>query len=592
MFFRKGLLLTTIILLSYVIHAQTANNIRQPRILILLDGSSSMSYEWQNGEKRFDAAARIIISLIDSVYKVNKDVEFALRVYGHQSPAQNNNCYDTKLEVMFSKDNIEQMRLRLANLNPIGVSPIAFSLKEAAENDLPNPLRNVYSIVLITDGAESCGGDICNIAKELFEKKIDFKPYIIGLVDNPSLKSGYDCLGNYLPLTKENDIKPVTGKIVENYKQMFALPVLTVRQVTLAPPSVVKEAIVPKTEVKPVPTDTLNPNIEPLKRTRSNRTFSIYHSTLVPPLAKIPLYIKPSIQDEPIPQTKPAVTAPPKPKEPVTTTEPIRKEEPVQITKATIKSQTDSNSIAGEATLQVYISDGKSFFETTPMLVVLDKKTKKEITRFNRFVNINGSPRPQKLPAGSYLLSIADKEAKYGYIDFDLPAGKNTAITIPIQNGSILFSYKDNPKRQIKGYNVLVMRRFESRPVVEQKIEQELQYEPGTYNIRINTLPPWNMSFTLEMGTKRLEEIPEEGDLVIDNTKALGKVTLYYPYGDRFRSFYTAVLNGDGNPIKLKVLPGSYKAGYKQNPQLPLEEETMEEFKVTSNNVTNLELNK
>lgn len=126
MFSKPQILVIAFLLFSYTVLAQSNNNERQPRILLLLDGSSSMNYDWQPGQKRFDAAARIIIALMDSVYKVNKNVEFALRVYGHQYPSQNNNCYDTKLEVMFSKDNIEQMRMRLAHLSAMEYHPLHF----------------------------------------------------------------------------------------------------------------------------------------------------------------------------------------------------------------------------------------------------------------------------------------------------------------------------------------------------------------------------------------------------------------------------------------------------------------------------------
>ncbi len=224
---------------------------KQPRILILLDGSSSMGSEWGK-ETRFKAASHIITTLMDSLYKVNKDVEFALRVYGHQSPSQDNNCYDTKLEVMFSKDNLTQMTLRLAALRAVGVSPIAFSLKEAAENDLTDPDRNTYSLILITDGEESCGGDICAVVKELLEKKIDFKPYILSLVDNTALKSQYACMGNYLVVADPRDIKPTVGKIVEAYKPMLTLTAAQRKMIAstvVNAPSVLKVSI-PKFEVK------------------------------------------------------------------------------------------------------------------------------------------------------------------------------------------------------------------------------------------------------------------------------------------------------------------------------------------------------
>jgi hypothetical protein len=88
--------------------AQAVPDVKSPRILILLDESSSMVEKWGN-EKRYQVADRIILDLMDSVYKVNDQVEFSLRVFGHQYTVPENNCYDTKNEVMFSKDNYTQM---------------------------------------------------------------------------------------------------------------------------------------------------------------------------------------------------------------------------------------------------------------------------------------------------------------------------------------------------------------------------------------------------------------------------------------------------------------------------------------------------
>ncbi len=203
--------------------AQGYEVVKQPRILIILDGSSSMLEPWDKGQIRFKAAQKIITTLIDSIYKVNKDVEFALRVYGHQYPSQQNNCYDTKLEVMFSKDNLAQMDLRLDALRPLGVTPISFSIRQAAEQDLTDPARNSYSVVLITDGGESCGGNLCDVVREILAKKITFKPYILSLVDYAPLRQQYDCLGEYLLVSQPADITPAVNKIVDGYRPMIAL---------------------------------------------------------------------------------------------------------------------------------------------------------------------------------------------------------------------------------------------------------------------------------------------------------------------------------------------------------------------------------
>ena len=201
---------------------------RQPRILILLDGSSSMLQPWEK-VTRFKEAAAIISSLIDSIYSVNAGVEFGLRVYGHQSPAQEANCTDTRQEVMFSKNNAVQMALRLASLHPYGVSPIAYSLKEAADNDLLDEARNAYSIILITDGGESCGGDICATVQSLIARKIYFRPYIISLVNDAPLRQQYDCLGTYLPVTKDADRPRAVGTIVEAYRPLLSMPIMAIK---------------------------------------------------------------------------------------------------------------------------------------------------------------------------------------------------------------------------------------------------------------------------------------------------------------------------------------------------------------------------
>lgn len=220
-FLRLVLLLSFFI--SYYGFAQAPVKPKQPRILLLLDGSSSMLQPWNDGNERFKAAAKVISKLMDSIYSVNADVEFALRVYGHQHAAQENNCLDSRQEVRFSKNNLTQMELRLESLHPWGVSPIAYSIQRAAEDDMTDPANNSYSLILITDGGESCGGDICEVARKLLEKKISFRPYVLSLVDYAPLRQQYDCLGEYILVTKPGDIPPVVGKIVEAYRPMLTM---------------------------------------------------------------------------------------------------------------------------------------------------------------------------------------------------------------------------------------------------------------------------------------------------------------------------------------------------------------------------------
>ena len=226
---RRALLLFAFCILHFASAAQIpigVDGARQPRILVLLDASSSMLSPWGKDLKRFTAAAKVITSLMDSIYSVNKNVEFGLRVFGETTPAQENNCTDTRREVMFSKNNATQMALRLAALHPLGVSPIAYSLKEAASYDLEDEVHNAYSIILITDGGESCGGDICGVMATLIQRKIFFKPYIIGLADYDPKRDKYECFGTYLQATNEGEVPLAIHKITDDYRPMLSAPIL------------------------------------------------------------------------------------------------------------------------------------------------------------------------------------------------------------------------------------------------------------------------------------------------------------------------------------------------------------------------------
>ncbi len=281
---------------------------KEPRILLLVDGSSSMLQAWDGKENRFQTATRFIDALMDSMYRINPDVAFALRMYGQQSPAQDNNCYDTKREVMFSKNNRDQMGLRLASLHPYGVSPIAYSLQRAAEEDLTDEHLYSYSIILITDGGESCGGDLCAVSKVLEQRAIFFHPYIVSLVDYAPLKEQYQCLGEYLTTAKQAEVKPTIKTILDAYRPLLrAVSETPVEAPRSKPPVVVSPP-------KPVPTLPVivgEKAMAVLLFLHSERPFAVQFSPLVVAARRIVPSLKlPSrTPDEPVV----VVTPPPSP---------------------------------------------------------------------------------------------------------------------------------------------------------------------------------------------------------------------------------------------------------------------------------------
>src|SRR5690606_36923637 len=141
----KKILFVFIIILTGNISFSQSQTQRPARILFLLDASSSMLGDWTKNETRFKAAARLISTIADSIHAVNPDVAFAVRVFGSQYPAQEKNCFDSRLEVSFSSSNNAQIQTRLNYIQPRGYSPIAWALKETAEKDFTEGNLYAYS---------------------------------------------------------------------------------------------------------------------------------------------------------------------------------------------------------------------------------------------------------------------------------------------------------------------------------------------------------------------------------------------------------------------------------------------------------------
>ncbi len=190
--------LTVILLIALsvqLIGQSDINNNDSPiktRILFVFDGSRSMTGKWQ-GESKYTIARTILSDILDSLKTVS-NVQVALRVYGHTKNFPPQNCNNTRLEVPFSDNNIDEIKYRLKQLSPKGTSPIANSLLKS-KNDFTTCTNCRNIVVLITDGIEECGGDICEVSAQLQKQGIILKPFIIGI--GHDTHEAYDCAGQY-----------------------------------------------------------------------------------------------------------------------------------------------------------------------------------------------------------------------------------------------------------------------------------------------------------------------------------------------------------------------------------------------------------
>jgi len=181
------------------------------RILFVLDASGSMSARWQQFS-RWEVATRLLTSIMDSLENKSR-VEVALRVYGHQTSRNGGDCTDTKLEVPFGPESGQRIKKRLQKIKPLGNTPIAYSLSQAASDFPTDPLsRNI--LILITDGLENCSGDPCQVSFQLQKQHIFLKPFVIGLGLDMGMKDAFNCVGTYYDAEQEAAFSQALNMVV------------------------------------------------------------------------------------------------------------------------------------------------------------------------------------------------------------------------------------------------------------------------------------------------------------------------------------------------------------------------------------------
>lgn len=181
------------------------------RILFLLDGSGSM-YAAMDKDVRINIAKKLLGKIVDSLENA-REVQVALRVYGHTTPPGQRNCKDTRLEVPFKPHNHKQVKDKINEIVPKGTTLIAYSLQQAAYDFPKEPgVRNI--IILITDGIEECEGDPCAVSEALQSQGVVLKPFIIGLGSTDDFRKAFECVGRYYDANTEESFNNVLNVVI------------------------------------------------------------------------------------------------------------------------------------------------------------------------------------------------------------------------------------------------------------------------------------------------------------------------------------------------------------------------------------------
>ncbi len=171
-------ILTTVALVfSMMIAGKSQEEQALSPIIFIYDASGSM-WGQIDGKSKMEIASTV---LSDAVNKLPDSQKIGLVAYGHRNEGD---CKDVEFLVEVANGNKAQINQSLKKIKPLGKTPLAYSATLVIDKLRQSKMKS--TIILITDGIESCDGNICDVVKSAKEEGIDFRLHIVGF----GLKAG------------------------------------------------------------------------------------------------------------------------------------------------------------------------------------------------------------------------------------------------------------------------------------------------------------------------------------------------------------------------------------------------------------------
>ncbi|BAF72962.1 VWA domain-containing protein [Sulfurovum sp. NBC37-1] len=181
----KKLLLGLVLVVAALFTQVAAED--NPRAVIIFDASGSM-WGQINGVTKIEIARD---ALKNVVREWNPNVELGLTVYGHRSKGD---CNDIEVVIPIGKVDKKRVIDTVMKIKPKGKTPISRSLRKAA-GELKYTEEKA-TIILISDGKETCDPDPCATAKELKKEGIDFVAHVVGFNVDKKTDKQLECIAN------------------------------------------------------------------------------------------------------------------------------------------------------------------------------------------------------------------------------------------------------------------------------------------------------------------------------------------------------------------------------------------------------------
>ena len=163
------------------------------KTVIILDASGSM-WGQINGKAKIQTAKEALKDFVKD-WDEEKSGELGITVYGHR---KKKSCND--IESIIPVGHIDeakkaQIYKKIKAIQPKGKTPIGLAIKQEAKK-LKESGAKVATIILISDGIDSCNADPCKIAKKLVKEGVKIKIPVIAFDVDKKAKKQLQCIAD------------------------------------------------------------------------------------------------------------------------------------------------------------------------------------------------------------------------------------------------------------------------------------------------------------------------------------------------------------------------------------------------------------
>lgn len=181
------------------------------KAILVLDASGSMKAQI-NGKTKMQIAREVVSGLVDGWPEAT---ELGLIAYGHR---QKDNCGDIQTLVKPASNSWPAIKSAVGDVVPKGKTPITEAVRAAAKE--LHSEEGKATVILVSDGLETCNADPCAAAEELEKSGVDFTVHVVGFGTTPDENRQLQCIadktgGRFVGARNASELKTAMAKTVQ-----------------------------------------------------------------------------------------------------------------------------------------------------------------------------------------------------------------------------------------------------------------------------------------------------------------------------------------------------------------------------------------